>query len=234
MLNLAMYYFLKNRCHQWNRILTMRTFDISLKTFNTHQTTGECWTKFWHSSHQILSAWLLVLKAIRPCVVKESGLRQTILQCNVVIRKSFLFCYLALPLFCILGFSVSCHMVQLEAKSIYKQWLRASHNFLSCDICDGVILFWNAHPLLVEYVLNVLIRNIQGTRCLLVLVVCCLCWCQSVTNLGACPGGQNARTLSNYQRKRSYLEVWLTICGKIVLADRHFVFLTHHTIPWYQ
>ena len=45
----------------------MMTFDTSLQIFNTHQTTGECRTRFWHSSHQTLSAWAFILKVIRPC-----------------------------------------------------------------------------------------------------------------------------------------------------------------------
>ena len=42
----------------------------SLKIFNTHQTTGKCWMRFQHSSHQTLSEQALILNAIRPCMEK--------------------------------------------------------------------------------------------------------------------------------------------------------------------
>ena len=67
MLNLATYGFKK-----WTPPMKLQidneAIDTSLKTFNTYQTTGECRIRFWHSSHQTFSAWVLILKAIRPCV----------------------------------------------------------------------------------------------------------------------------------------------------------------------
>ena len=51
-----------------NHRLIMTTFGTSLKIFNTHQSTGECQMRIWHSNHQTLLAWALILKAVKPCV----------------------------------------------------------------------------------------------------------------------------------------------------------------------